>query len=530
MKNITKTYQKIGKGLIVSILSLFLIFSSCEDVIDLQPYNNLSETTTFESVQTIDLAIVGMYNAAQLGYYNAAYRGYPFGAAFVEQGDCRGEDVVNTAAFYQYTYTGTYSTTTANNVWMWSDTYRLINRCNIVIDGVRTAGTKGIITDAKAKEYEGEARLLRAAAYHELLIHFARPYKHTADASHWGVPYYDKPFTTLAALEEGFAKGRTPVGEVYNNIIADLDFAEANLPTKAGKTGNKKISTATRGAAVALKTRIYLHMWDMAKVITEGIKFLPGGSLAGEYTLGTTPVYPFTTPYNNTESILGLEHSATNNPGTNAALPQMYGGTGAARKLVCISPIIWRNQRWLSDDLRRGANMVTNNAGVMYTYKYKDVATWTDPAPMIRYAEVLLNLAEAYARNGDIPNGLLYLNMVRDRSLANAATQAYVAGDFADNVALLGAILDERRIEFLMEGRRWSDITRLQACPYFPIDGIPGKYPNGPVTPADYTLGTPFGGALNYAFLYTDYRFVWPIPQDEINSNPLLATQQNPEY
>jgi len=36
-----------------------------------------------------------------------------FGAAFVEQGDCRGEDVVNMQAFYQYTYEGTYNLTTA---------------------------------------------------------------------------------------------------------------------------------------------------------------------------------------------------------------------------------------------------------------------------------------------------------------------------------------------------------------------------------------------------------------------------------
>ena len=536
MKNIKNIFRKVRIGLLIPVIAFILIFSSCEKIIDLQPYNQVSETTAFTSVQTIELAITGMYNAAQLGYYNNTPRGYPFGAAFVEQGDNRGEDVVNTQAFYQYTYTATYTTSTANNTWMWSDTYRLINRCNIIIDGVRKAGASGIITAAVAAQYEGEARFLRAAAYHELMIHFARPYMHTADHSHFGVPYYDQPFTTQAAMDAAMQAGRATAGVVYTNIIADLNFAELNVPFKAARLGNKKISWVTKGAAVALKTRIYLHMWDMANVITEGVKFLPGGSLAGEYTLGATPVVPFAAPYANTESIFGLEHSATGNPNTNAALGNMYGATGSARKLVVISPIIWRNPRWLADDLRRAANMVTANGAAaninMYTYKYKDPTTFTDPAPMLRYAEVLLNLSEAYARSNDVVNGLTYLNMVRNRSLATPASQAYVAGDFADNIAMVGAILAERRIEFVMEGRRWSDITRLQHDPIlaYRIDGIPGKVANGYPTTADYTLGTAYPGPFNYAYEYSDFRFLWPIPQIEIDTNPKLLEQQNPGW
>jgi starch-binding outer membrane protein, SusD/RagB family len=56
---------------------------------------------------------------------------------------------------------------------------------------------------------------------------------------------------------------------------------------------------------------------------------------------------------------------------------------------------------------------------------------------MMRYAELLLNIAEAYARNGNIGEGLKYLNMVRDRALANKAEQSYTAANFANNVELL---------------------------------------------------------------------------------------------
>jgi hypothetical protein len=115
--------------------------------------------------------------------------------------------------------------------------------------------------------------------------------------------------------------------------------------------------------------------------------------------------------------------------------------------------------------------------------------------------------------------------------LANPATQAYTSTTFATNVAMLGALLDERRIEFAMEGRRWPDIHRLQQCPYFPINGIPAKMANAVPAGSAFTLGTPYTGPLGtVAIPYSDFRFLWPIPQDEINSNPTLAKQQNPGW
>jgi hypothetical protein len=530
MKRYNLMNMKISKWLIVPFLSVVLIVSSCQDIIELEPYNQVSETAAFTTPALIELSVMGMYQAAQRGFFNGTdFRGYPFGAAFVQQGDSRGEDAVNNAAFYRFTYEGTYDPTTANNIFYWFDTYRLLNRCNIIIDGVNKAATAGTITADAAKAYEGEARLLRAAAYHELLVMFARPYKHTAGATHQGVPYYDKPFTNQNAIDEGFAKGRETVAFVYGKILEDLNFCETNLPTKAGRTGNAKITRATKGAAVAYKVRIYQHMWDMNKVITEGLKLAPGGALAGEYALGAEPWTCFAANYTNTEYIFGMENSATNNPGVNAALASQY----KRRLLVNISPIVWRNSYWLADDKRRkDPEMVfTTSNGAKYTNKYKDDTNYTDASPMMRYAEVLLSLAEAYARNNNVGEGLKYLNMVRDRALADKAAQSYKASDFADNVALLKAILAERRIELAMEGRRWPDIHRLQQCPHFPIDGIPAKLANAFPPAAAYTLGTVYSGPYGVAAKpYSDFKFVWPIPLAELNANPTLREQQNPGY
>ena len=50
-------------------------------------------------------------------------RGYPFGAANIEQGDMRGEDMVNVAAFFQVTYQGTYNSVAPNCVALWKGLY-----------------------------------------------------------------------------------------------------------------------------------------------------------------------------------------------------------------------------------------------------------------------------------------------------------------------------------------------------------------------------------------------------------------------
>ncbi|HOF54766.1 MAG TPA: RagB/SusD family nutrient uptake outer membrane protein [Prolixibacteraceae bacterium] len=517
--------MKTGKYIFISFLAAALTISSCQEIIDLEPYNQISETTAFSNPDLIELTVVGMYQAAQRGYFNGSdWRGYPFGAAFVQQGDCRGEDAVNNAAFYRFTYEGTYDPTTANNVYYWQDTYRLINRCNIVVEGVKKAGADGIITVEKAAEYEGEARLLRAAAYHELLVMFARPYKHSSGATHQGVPYYDTPFTTQGAIDEGLQKGRETVAFVYGKILEDLEFAEGKLPLKASRTGNTKISRGTKGAAIAYKVRIYQHMWDMDKVITEGLKLIA----LNEYALGAQPWTCFASNYTSSEYIFGMENAATNHPGVNAALASQY----KRRMLITISPIVWRNSYWLSDDKRRQEpEMVFTTNGVKFTNKYKDDTNYTDASPMMRYAEVLLNLAEAYARKENITEGLKYLNMVRDRSLADIAAQSYTAANFADSKALLKAILAERRIELAMEGRRWPDIHRLQHCPHFPIDGIPAKLANANPPAAAFTLGSEYSGPYGVAAKpYSDFKFVWPIPLVELNANPGLKDQQNPGY
>lgn len=520
--------NKTKKYFLAFVLATFTLTGCNRDnVIELQPYNQISEDVAFSTKENIILSVNGMYQAAQVGQYNnanpsSAGRGYPFGGAYFQQNDMRGEDMVNTAAFYAITYTGTWDPSGAlNTVYYWVDTYRLVNRANLIIEGVTKAIANGTISAEEGNNYIGQAYFFRAFSHYELLNFFARPYNHTPDASHLGVPYRVKASNSLSTIEENASLARGTVAQNYTQLLSDLDQAESLMTSKTTRSAKDAIVYATKEAAIALKTRVYLSKRDYPKVITEANK------LNGLYTLTADPNTPFANNYGNTESIFSLENSATNNPSVNGALASQYNGRG----LIAISPIIWNQPTWLATDKRRGANLVrTTTAGVRFTNKYKDTSTLTDASPLLRYAEVLLNRAEAKARLGD-GTYLADLNMVRNRSLESPSTQQYAA--FATTVDAVKAILLERRIEFLGEGLRWNTIHRLQNDNIAPVAGIPAKYRNGQnPTGSDYNIGTLYTIKATDvpAISYDDYKYVWPIPTLETSANPVLAAQQNPGY
>lgn len=519
------TKKALMTGMAVLVM---LVVSSCDkEVVDLQPFDRLTETTAFETPERCELAMVGVYDAAQSGFYaGGQVRGYPFGAANVAQGDCRGEDMLNVALFYAITYESTYDPTTANNQYQWETLFGMVNKANLVIEGVNKAAENGVITAEVAKAYEGEARFLRALAYHELLIHFARPWGHTTDNSHPGVPYRLAPVNTASALEAAIAQGRNSVKECYDLLLSDLEFAEQNLP--ATRAGSKKITRATSGAAKALMTRVYLHQNNYDKVIDAG------STLGASYSLTATPEGPFAAFSNNTESIFSIENDVTDNPGVNGALPVMYS-VSPGRSLVAISPIIWNAPYWDASDLRR-TQLAKQNNRAYFSHKYRNITNQDDYNPIIRYAEVVLNMAEAHARKGDDATALSMLNQVRNRAVTDPANQ-FTAASFANTNELIRAIIWERRIEFLGEGRRWADIHRLALDTDFSTGGIPGKILYNNTTFASWEVGKDYDANGNWigtlgvpAIAYDNYRFLWPIPQSELNANPTLKAQQNPGY
>ena len=222
----------------------------------------------------------------------------------------------------------------------------------------------------------------------------------------------------------------------------------------------------------------------------------------------------------------------TEEASVNGAMSAMMSAREGGRAMCPTSPTLYNSKFWKGDDKRR--NLVLYRASDDYYFcdKYQNPQTREEYAPILRYAEVLLNEAEAAARAGDKTLALEKLNQVRDRSLADPATQTYKASDFANTKALVEAILWERRIEFQGEGRRWEDIHRLAADDLLPSGGIPAKIEyNNVKNQGAFVVGGEvkaewFGNSKQF-IPYTDKRFIWPIPLNDILRNPTLAAQQN---
>jgi hypothetical protein len=428
-----------------------------------------------------------------------------------------------------------------------------------VLAGLDLAVPSGTMTQEVIDGYKGECRFLRALAYHELLKHFCRPYSDNPTAPNGGMPYRLTAVTGASSAAAAVGQERGTVQEDYNLLLADLNYAESVLPETRGSSA-ANIPRATKAAAIALKTRVYLHMGDWANVITEGNKIAPQATAPfsspfGGFNLPASPFAAFSSggSKSNTESVWSIENSDTDNASVNGALPAMYNTSAAptgGRALVAISPVIWNQSWFLATDARKSATFVssdenpagtTGGKGGLFTKKYSDVTARSDNAPHLRYAEVLLNMAEAIQRQaGATPNNRAFemYNAVRSRSVADPLTDELA--DFATGNDLVHSILNERRIEFICEGLRWGDIHRLAQDAVFNTwgGGVPAKvsalltnyrpyYTGDPQTTIDLLANA---SGRHDAIPYSDFRFLWPIPNSETNLNPVLAAQQNPGY
>lgn len=531
-----KLYKNIKTISGIVLCTFSLILYSCEgSVIDLEPANSLTEETAYTTADRCKLSLIGAYDAAQCGQYTSSAgwtRGYPLGSASIMQGEMRGEDMVNRASFYQYTYESQYNAaSTQNNIAFWNCSFEAINRINVVIEGEEKAHEDGILDDATYTQYSGELAFLRGIIYHYLMIHFCEPYNLSSLNNDYGLPIYLTPHNSTSSIEEGLSVHRSTVEETYAQIVKDLETAATNLPTT---NSDNNITRATKGAAYAFLSRVYLHMRNWSKVEEYAQKVID----LNLYKLESDPITPFTSYSSNSESIFSIENNANDNGSVNGAMFSMFSCRDGSRYLVSMSPILVNDTRWLQDDKRRSewllssesSDAITSNYNVYFCDKYRST-TRSDYAPIIRYAEVLLNYAEAAARLGDTPTALKYLNEVRNRSLADVSKE-YTTSDFADKTALVNAILFERRIEFLGEGRRWEDLHRLAADDLCPSGGIPAKVKWTTISQKDSNnsvcgYGKEIPAKLLSAYPYTDKRFLWPIPVTETTYNETLAEEQN---
>ncbi|HWJ92733.1 MAG TPA: RagB/SusD family nutrient uptake outer membrane protein [Flavisolibacter sp.] len=470
-------------------ISLYLVllsgvagFVSCKkEKLSPIPQTTLSDAVAFSSPDRIKQQVFGVYSAAKSGNF--------LGGRALVYNDVRGEDWLNitgngVTALGVWNFSIVSSDNQVEN--MWSAGYAAINRANVVLEGLDA--NPSVIPSTVANQYRGEVRFVRAVSYYYLVNLYGRkPYTADNGASP-GLPLR----LTASKSSEGADLARSTVAEVYNQILADLNFAETNLPLTYGAAGDSNVVRAHRNSAIAFKTRVYLSMGKYAEVITEGNKLVPATApfiapSGVAHRLAPSILTVFRSPYTDVESIFSLPMSQASAPGTQNGLA-LYENAEFA-----LNPSgILGNAQFTATDARR-TNFVTSTTPIRYT-KFNDDNN--NYVPIIRYAEVMLNLAEALARTntGVDARAVALLNAVHQRS-DPATTLAP-----ASQAALIDMILTERRIELLGEGVRSLDIMRLNAT--FPAKGSVSSVPPSSVT------------------------YVWPIPASELLYNKLMTANQ----
>jgi hypothetical protein len=482
------------KNLIYILMAASLVqMTSCakESFVNPVPTNAISDLTAFDSKDRIEGQVRAIYASIKnSGMYGGRYQIF---------NDIRGGDFMNdrtnvVTGFDVWNYTPSNSST--NSVQNhWSRAYYVINLTNVFIDGMATKGTT-VVGATLSNNYQAEARLLRAMSYYSLLQLYARPYW-DGNGAKPGVPLRLKGNTG----SDDYALARATVAEVYNQILVDLSFAETNLPLTNSSALNNT-TRAHRNTAIALKTRVYLSMRKYAEVITEANKIVtataPFTATTGvAHALQADVTSVFKTPYTTTESIFSMPFASNETPGGQNQLGYYYGPAafnGGNGEYSLLSTGIVASTDWKTADKRR--SMVAVYTGKSYLTKYSVASTFIDFAPVIRYAEVLLNLAEARVRSTNTVDAqaVSLLNAIRGRS---DASTVFTAGGFSNADALADAIVNERRIEFLGEGLRGTDLTRLG------LD-LPAK---------------PGVAAIKA----TEQQYIWPISSTELLLNKLCT-------
>jgi starch-binding outer membrane protein, SusD/RagB family len=351
------------------------------------------------------------------------------------------------------------------NINTWTDHYNTIFRANQVI-----ANVPKIQMDAALRaRYVGEAKFIRALLYYNLVNLYGG-----------NIPLVLEP-----PADQTVRPPSSTAAAVYAQIETDLTDAAAALPAKYG---SGDVGRATKGAALALlgKAQLQQHKWSAAETTLLQLvnSSTYGYSLLPNYADNFIQPNDATNPETIFDVQSGDESTLANNiPGL--SFPRMIG---PCRFTYCDGrPTTWYYQQFLLEktatggtDPRLDATLYYRHAtterpyghaydeiwngatdSTLYFKKYgeyyapADVQRWDNPInyKVIRYADVLLSLAEAQNEQGKA-SAKTYLDMVRQR----AGLLPYAGG--LTTAAMRDEILHQRLLEFGLEGQRWFDLVR----------------------------------------------------------------------
>ena len=446
------------------VLGLLFTMSCSDDFVNLSPKDSLNSVDFYKTKDDFNAGVIAAYAKLQsqvsIYFELVEWRSDNLDLAAPTAGT---QDRFNINKFQETPDNGIIQSS-------WENFYNGIFRTNVIIEQIGNAN----FDETLKKQYEAEARFLRALTYFNVV-------------RIWGdAPIVLKTIT----VKESLQLGRSPVQEVYAVIEADLQFAAENLPSA------QVLGRATSGAAKALLGKVYLTQ----KRYPEAVAVL--NEVVGQYSLQPAIATVFdVTKKSNTEIIFSIRF--------NKEIVGEGHGSWFSVSDRTISPLTTKlvNSYSTTDNRKAMIDLVTTGnqfvPGKFFDTESTATRNFGNDYILLRYADVLLMLSEALNEQSFQSSGQAfdYLNQVRKR----AGLENYTAISLPNQASFRTAILQERFLEFPLEGHRWFDLIRTNTAAREIKSGI-GKDIQG-------------------------YQLLYPVPQSEVEKiNNLKIFYQNDGY
>lgn len=511
---------------------IFLMSMSCADL-DLAPIDAESELSYWETEQDASTFLNAMY--ADIMSADT----YLFLNAMTDDAYTRRDDIRNIG-------NGNYDPSNGFILDQWRQRYEGIRRANIFLNNIERVGD---VTDEERNALRGQAMFIRA--WHYFLL------------TQW---FGDVPLVTdEISIEESLSLTRTPKATIDGFINDELETAISYLPETYAPGNEGRI---TKDAAIAFKSRFHLYNGEDAQAAELASELFGKYSLFPDYA----GLFKMENEFND-EVILDLQYVPANREHDlqYSLIPPSEGGYAnfspfqefvdsytminglpitdpasgydennpyANRDPRLAANVVFDEYNWTRFDgsqitidtspgaAPNGINFSSNTTPTgYYVAKYYDRAARNVVNSglnliLFRYAEVLLNYAEAKANLGTFTeeDWNQTIRPIRERAGLTGAALDFPGGD---QEVLKQIIREERRKELAFEaGHRFFDIRRWQLAEEVLSGWLHGIKTD--VLPDD-------GGYQRVDFKTFDEsrHYLWPIPQTERDLNKSLSQNDN---
>ena len=540
------------KYLIVTII-MGLSFTSCNDFLDPDPTDRLSEKLFWQNEESTDLYLNSFYP------YLSSYGNFgtsQFNNGLLTEGMTdmlkygsysAGVGNANRIVFNPYFVTADQS----QGLVLWTTSYERIRRVNEFLSSMSKYSTYNEDTN---KRYEAQIRFIRAFLYYQLLLRTNT------------VIIFDK-------LPDGNSKPLSPESDCWDFVEQDLDYAIQNLPVQWDATRSGRI---TKGAALAMKSRAMLlaKRWEKARAAaSEVINLQDNGSLVYELNKDYKNAFKSYFDNGNKESILEFRYKLpapyhsfdrdfapggdwANNGGSACPTQEMVeeyelatGGKADWSKWhskttetppyslleprfhasVLYNGASWKNRKietfvdgkdgYIDYGFQANTNGKTTTGYYLRKYldeSIADISTTYSAQPWIeiRLAEVYLNLAEACAMLGSTYD--------KDANNAIRTIRERVKLPYTDLTGeeLMKAIRHERKVELAYEGFYYWDLRRWRMADSI-LDGA--RFHGLKITQSGTTLTYEYIDCDKEDRKFPERFYNFPIPTTEIANNLAIS-------